>query len=254
MVNVLQVPAGQFPLCAAGSGEMSKTSRHLGVFAKYWQPGNVKTRLASAIGNENAARLYRELARQTLLRLAGCGDQRSLWIWPAKFASEFRALAGDSWDIRCQCPGDLGARISDFFAANLHGPGDSPSSTTHAVLVGTDSPTLPASTIKEAFAAMQSHDCVIGPGTDGGYYLIGLRRFEPAVFAGINWSTPQVLEQTRRRLVENKIDWHELPEWNDIDEPADLDELARQLRALPQPSTHDRQLLAVIEVCSGCHP
>ncbi|MGI9517177.1 MAG: TIGR04282 family arsenosugar biosynthesis glycosyltransferase [Pirellulaceae bacterium] len=228
---------------------MSKTSHHLGVFAKYWEPGHVKTRLATAIGNENAARLYREFARQTLVRLGTSGQRRSLWIWPHERESEFRTLAGDSWEIRHQSDGNLGQRISTFFHSTLSG-NSARHSPTHAVLVGTDAPTLDPQLIDDAFSTLDSCECVLGPSADGGYYLIGLTRHVPRLFKNIAWSSSRVLEQTRQRARELGMTYCELPWFNDVDESSDLQELARQLESLTHPSANDRELLSVIGQCS----
>src|SRR5688572_30399608 len=90
----------------------------LGVFARYWEPGRVKTRLATRIGDESAARLHRQLVETTLLRLAGIGGEQWLAVSPGealpRVAQESRAAAG--WRISEQNGADLGARMGDFFA------------------------------------------------------------------------------------------------------------------------------------------
>jgi glycosyltransferase A (GT-A) superfamily protein (DUF2064 family) len=87
--------------------------------------------------------------------------------------------------------------------------------------VGTDCPALTLAHLQQAADALQTHDAVLVPAEDGGYVLLGLRRPIPEVFVGVNWSTAQVLVQTRKRLRQASATWHELPMLWDVDEPAD---------------------------------
>ena len=221
---------------------------HLGVFAKYWQAGHVKTRLAASIGRENAAMLYREFVHQTLSRLGTCGHTRSLWVWPPDKQPEFSSRAGLHWTLRPQPSGDLGHRMLQFFREALSSTDSTsgPPVERRAVLVGSDSPNLPASIVEEAFAALNDHACVFGPSPDGGYYLIGMNVVQPELFQNIQWSSPRVWPQTVERLEALNLSWHRLPVWNDIDEISDLRGLAGQLQGGECPSDLDRQLLQAI--------
>ena len=64
------------------------------------------------------------------------------------------------------------------------------------IIIGTDCPDLSQNIIEDAFLALNSHDVVLGPASDGGYYLIGMQQFTPEIFQNITWSTEQVLQQT----------------------------------------------------------
>lgn len=97
---------------------------------------------------------------------------------------------------------------------------------TPLLIMGTDCPLLSPGQLQQAAAALAEDDVVLIPAEDGGYVLIGLRRSVPEVFENINWSTPQVLEQTRKQLLLCGAHWHELPALWDIDEPADWQRLA----------------------------
>lgn len=219
---------------------------HLGVFAKYWQAGAVKTRLAASIGSENAASLYREFVQQTLGRHAQIGGSRSVWIWPPEKSSEFSHVRGDNWSIEHQADGDLGQKMLDFFQRTLSGNTTS-EGPPKSVLIGTDSPDLPTELIENAFHLLDQNACVLGPSQDGGYYLIGMNQLIPSVFARIQWSSPQVFRQTVARLDEAGVQWAQLPEWNDIDELDDLQQLQGKLVDLAEPSGFDQQLLAAIQ-------
>ena len=93
-------------------------------------------------------------------------------------------------DIRVQEGADLGERLTSAFASMLAGPGD------RAVAIGADCPDLDPATVREAFAALDRHDVALGPASDGGYYLIGLRRPAPGLFRGVSWGTDSVLAET----------------------------------------------------------
>jgi glycosyltransferase A (GT-A) superfamily protein (DUF2064 family) len=105
------------------------------------------------------------------------------------------------------------------------------------VVIGADSPDLPPDLLRAAFDALHpgpdAADVVLGPATDGGYYLIGLRWKEPRLFTDIAWSTPQVLAQTQERADSLGLRVHLLPEWPDIDTPDDLERLHERLQSAP---------------------
>jgi hypothetical protein len=209
-------------------------ARQFGIFAKYWQPGQVKTRLAADIGFEPAARLHR-ISLQTLLgRFARAADRRVLAFTPAERAGEFaallesdRSLDAGHWSLEPQVAGDMGKRIEHYFASAFA------SGAQRVVLIGSDSPTLPESFVIEAFDRLSNVDGVIGPTDDGGYYLIGLSRPVPRLFDDIAWSTPAVLSQTLDRLKAESRGYHILPSWYDVDTLADLARLRSELVGEP---------------------
>ena len=93
-----------------------------------------------------------------------------------------------------------------------------------AILTGTDLPTLVASHLKQAIDELSTHDIVLGPTLDGGYYLIGLRRPTPELFEGISWSTATVLEETRKKASALGLSEALLPSLRDLDDVEDLKE------------------------------
>jgi rSAM/selenodomain-associated transferase 1 len=212
---------------------------HLGVFARYWQPGEVKTRLAATLGTENAARLYRHFVRMTLRRFAHTGDRRSLSFTPATRQSAFAAIAGGKWTLHVQPEGDLGARMAAWFHWALQ-------DADRAVLIGSDSPSLPQPFVAAAFEALDDDDVVVGPSVDGGYWLIGMRAVAPTLFTDIAWGSDDVLRATEARLTAAGLTWQTLPAWRDIDTEDDLRWLEGQLQSLPDHNNGSRELLAAI--------
>jgi glycosyltransferase A (GT-A) superfamily protein (DUF2064 family) len=97
-----------------------------------------------------------------------------------------------------------------------------------AIVIGTDCPALTLEHLRTAARAlMDGVDVVIVPVEDGGYGLIGMRRLQPALFAGMTWSHSSVMAETRRRLTKLGLSWREPARLWDIDEPADLERMAR---------------------------
>ncbi|MBW3598357.1 MAG: TIGR04282 family arsenosugar biosynthesis glycosyltransferase [Planctomycetes bacterium] len=198
----------------------------LGVFAKHWTPGAVKTRLAASIGNDAAARLYRAFVDCTLERFAATGDERVLAYWPPEQADAFQPYERLGWRTTPQSSGDLGERMRRFFEDALHNGAE------RAVLIGSDSPTLPVALVREAFEQLKSHEVVVGPSPDGGYYLVGIGGRIPPIFDDVTWSTSHVWTQTTSRLNDAGAPYAVLPEWYDVDDERDLQRLAHELDRL----------------------
>lgn len=182
-------------------------------------PGAVKTRLATEVGATQACIIYRRLVERQVRALPSehkaivchdppeAGPTMRSWLTPL---SEVRL------DFQPQCSGDLGARLADAFACAFRHHG-----TRKVIAIGGDCPTLDAARLRSADSALAQADVVIGPATDGGYYLIGLRAPQPELFEGIIWSTPAVLEQTRLRIRRGGLSLVELPMADDVDTLAD---------------------------------
>jgi rSAM/selenodomain-associated transferase 1 len=202
-------------------------SRVLGVFAKWPRPGLVKTRLAAVLGPDRAAQIADAFLRDTLDRLAAVvpATRRVIAFAPDDAKAHFADLVGGRFALRPQGDGDLGARIKPFLSAELAVGADT------VVIVGTDSPTLPVSLVEAAFCELERADIVLGPATDGGYYLLGCARRVPPVFDGVSWGTSYVLAETLARL---PADFRVgvLPPWYDVDTPDDLKLLRGHATAL----------------------
>jgi rSAM/selenodomain-associated transferase 1 len=199
--------------------------RVLGLFAKWPAPGAAKTRLCAGRGPEWGARVARAFLLDTVERLAGVGDRRVLAFAPPEAADDFAALVGGRFELVPQADGDLGRRLARFAADQMAAGAGA------LVLVGADSPTLPLEYVERAFAELGGADVVLGPATDGGYYLIGFARRVPPVFDGVAWGTSRALADTVARL-EGAGRLALLPLWYDVDTPDDWAMLCGHLAAL----------------------
>jgi hypothetical protein len=214
--------------------EFRQPMRQLGVFAKYWQPGMVKTRLAASIGDLAAARFHRECVRTILARTCTQAEQRVLMVTPPDRLDEFSALADGNWTVLPQPAGDLGSRMRHYFETSFAG------GAAQVVLIGSDSPTLPAAYIERAFELLNRHDVVLGPASDGGYYLLATRRAAPPIFDGVAWGSDSVLRQTAQRLAAARLEYCELPPWYDVDTIDDLRRLRAELNSMqPRPEYYE---------------
>lgn len=205
-----------------------RDSHVLGVFAKAPIPGQVKTRLAERWDSETAARVAEAFLRDTLDRLGGIPARRVLAYAPRQAEAYFAAIAGTGYELYPQAEGDLGERMSDFFAVQFRQRAET------VIIVGTDSPTLPLGFVKTAQEQLQTADLVLGPATDGGYYLIGARPPAPPVFRNVPWGTSQVLAATVERVAQSGCRLALLPPWYDVDTVDDWRMLRGHLAALRQ--------------------
>ncbi|AWY99810.1 hypothetical protein RHODOSMS8_00253 [Rhodobiaceae bacterium] len=163
------------------------------VMSKAPRMGNVKTRLARDIGATEALRFYKTNTNG-LLRNVG-DDPR--WTTVIAAAPDVAAPESGFWPDEMprvpQGSGDLGARMDRVMQMMPPGP---------VVLIGCDIPNVTDTRIASAFKALGNHDAVFGPAEDGGYWLVGLKRFPrvPSIFANVRWSTEHALADTRANL------------------------------------------------------
>ena len=212
------------------------------LFAKKPDPGAVKTRLQSHLGAQDAARLYEALLLDCATALhATKAETKVVAFAPVNAEDALRTLLTPigAFEYVPQPDGDLGERMEGLmqwaFARGAE----------RVVLVGSDSPSLPAAYIDEGLALLREKEVVLGPSTDGGYYLVGRRKGESRIFQDVAWSTGEVLEQTLVRLGTQTLGL--LPPWYDVDTPADAGFLKVHLEALARAgSTQGQHSLAVL--------
>lgn len=197
------------------------TQTRIIIIAKEPRPGHVKTRLIPALGEAGAAQLADQMLQYTLRQAleAGLGPVE-LCVSPEPRAAYWQQLAGaDQAIVSSQTEGDLGQRMATAARAALH-------QGLPVMLIGTDCPDLSAGRLRQMADQLQHHDACLCPVLDGGYALLGLRRFHPSLFNDIPWSTAEVARITRQRLAALGWRFAESETLNDIDEPEDLKRLA----------------------------
>jgi len=194
------------------------------IFAREPVYGQVKTRLIPSLGKQGATELYKRfldyaISQHTIshrrfnsLNLAPV----QLCITPESRDSYFYETYGSGiFTCSRQEGDDLGGRMSNALEVALK-------SYSKAILIGTDCPFLSPDDLQQAVTALDSHDAVFSPASDGGYVLIGVKKLVTALFDNIDWGTERVMAQTREYMKANKLSWQELAEKNDIDIKEDL--------------------------------
>lgn len=202
-------------------------STHLTVFVKNPIPGTVKTRLQTRYTPHQAAGIYRAFILDTLETAQSIdADCHLLAYHPQNAENDIRDLAGSIWKLFPQSQTELGDRI---YTAALHSFLQGAS---RVVIIGTDIPSLPSNFIVRAFDLLSKNNLVLGPSTDGGYYLIGLAKPIETIFQDIEWGTNRVFIQTLNRLEKTNNTLALVPPWYDIDTPEDLDFLLAHTKAM----------------------
>ena len=219
-----------------------KKLRHLGIFAKYWEAGKVKTRLAATIGNVPASSVYRRCLQHLTGRLENFADFRTLAFSPPERRTDFGSLVAKDWQLWPQPEGDLGQRMQNFFAHAFS------QGSQRVVLIGSDSPTIPLEYLHEAYRRLETHRVVLGPARDGGYYLIGASTDTLPIFDGVDWGTPAVWSQTIERINQSRLTFSCLKPWYDVDEYSDLIRLRDELLKLVEVDDSWHELLQTVEV------
>jgi len=207
-------------------GTDGRPRRALAVMARAPEPGQVKTRLVPPLSARAAANLYTAMIDA---RLAGAQILDATLVvafTPPEAEGWFAARLPRAGQALPQIGGSLAERLRAVFQA-LFAQGCH-----QVVAVDSDSPTLPVDYLRDAFRLLDDPavDLVLGPTLDGGYYAIGMRADHPAAF-DVPMSTPDVLADTLRRARQAGLRAALLPEWYDVDTPADLDRLASDVAA-----------------------
>ncbi|SDY88323.1 TIGR04282 family arsenosugar biosynthesis glycosyltransferase [Hymenobacter psychrophilus] len=184
------------------------------IFARHPELGRVKTRLAAGIGNEAALEAYRALLAHTRAVVAPLAVHKTAWLVGDNAPAAAADWAG--FEQRPQPAGDLGQKMQAAFAYDFARPVEA------AVIIGTDCPGLTPGHLTAAFAALRTHDVVLGPAVDGGYYLLGMKRLHPEFFANKPWSTATVRAETLADAARLGLQVHLLPELQDLDTVDDL--------------------------------
>jgi hypothetical protein len=204
------------------------------IFTRYPVPGKTKTRMIPALGKQGATDLHSRMAEYTLLNLLilcrdkslqigiyySGGDRSKMQTWLDPVISSFWVnhpnLTINPISYHAQVGKDLGKRMQGAFEDSFNHKIEK------IIIIGTDCPDLNQNIIEEAFLALNSHDVVLGPASDGGYYLIGLSQSFPMLFNHIDWGSDRVLVQTKSIIEQEKLSVYDLPVLTDVDRPDDL--------------------------------
>ncbi|MEX2435241.1 MAG: TIGR04282 family arsenosugar biosynthesis glycosyltransferase [Balneolaceae bacterium] len=184
------------------------------VFVKNPEKGKVKTRLAKSIGDLKALLVYKKLLNYTVQVASGVPVSKQVWY--SSFIDYKDSIDQIVFEKRLQEGDDLGARMKKAFARAFDEGFD------RVLIIGSDCPGLTEEMILNAFNVLDNQQVVIGPSEDGGYYLLGMRKFIPDLFSDVNWSTETVYDETVETVKNMGLSYSTLPVLNDIDTEADL--------------------------------
>ena len=236
------------------AGRAGVASCGIAVMAKASRPGRTKTRLVPPLSPDEAAAFNTAFLHDVAANVAAAGQATPIGCYMAYgqpdaaafFQSHFPPAVGliEAWH---QNFGDcLFVAIEQVLARGHAG----------AVVLNSDSPTLPTALLVETarLLAQPGDRAVLGPSSDGGYYLLGLKAPHRRLFEDVAWSTERVARQTRERAAEIGLPVHVLPEWYDVDDVAALQTLRGELFEAspfapdlrPAPATHAAALLAAL--------
>lgn len=198
------------------------------ILCKTPMPGQSKTRLSPPLRPDECAAIsacfIRDLA-STIGDLATDGDVTGYAVYtPVGSEAVLRALLPDVFELTPQCSGGFGKRllrgVTDLLDAGHDG----------AILINSDSPTLPRSILRAAVDAIrQGNNVVLSPAFDGGYTLVGLSKPHRRLFEDIPWSTDSVYRLTLERAREIGLPVHNVPGWYDVDDVSSLRMLETEL-------------------------
>jgi rSAM/selenodomain-associated transferase 1 len=188
------------------------------ILAKAPIAGFAKTRLIPVLGARGAAVLQERLIERAVeTACAAAIGPVTLWATPDESHPVFQSIGARlGITLARQADGDLGARmLAAITAAN-----------TCVLLIGSDCPALTLEHLRTAADVLRDRaPAVVIPAEDGGYALIGVRTPDPALFSDMPWSTPLVMNETRRRLRTLGLTWHEPVTLWDVDLPQDLERM-----------------------------
>ncbi len=187
-------------------------------FIKNPEKAKVKTRLASAVGERAAAKLYKQFLLEMLSTLNKGTFLFYICFQPQDSLNDLKNWLGEDYLYMPQIGENLGQRMKNAFIEAFA------MKFRRVLLIGSDIPDLPFEFIDAAFEYLNEGEVVIGPAIDGGYYLIGFRddTFLPRVFEKIPWSTDRVFNETVKILENEKLTVHALEPLRDIDTVEDL--------------------------------
>lgn len=187
------------------------------IFVRNPRLGKVKTRLAAAVGKQQALEIYQQLLTHTFLISRDLQVDR--YVFYDTFADTEDLWDNDLYHKLVQQGSDLGDKMKNATGMLFEKGYD------RVILIGSDCLELSKGDIEGGFGALKDHDFVVGPALDGGYYLIGMKKFTPAIFEGKKWSTDSVYKDAIDQLIAMKLSFFTLRMLRDVDEIGDFTSL-----------------------------
>jgi hypothetical protein len=182
------------------------------IFIKNAELGKVKTRLAATLGDVKALDIYKQLLSLTQKNTLLVDCQRIVFY--SDFIEQQDIWNSKDYSKAVQSGDDLGERMKNAFANAFENH-------QKVLIIGSDCAELTPDILNDAFAKLATHDFVIGPAFDGGYYLLGMNTFQPSVFDNIEWSTDEVLSKTIQNIAALQKNYALLPTLSDLDNEND---------------------------------
>ena len=187
--------------------------------------GQVKTRLRPSFDDETILKLYICFVEDSLEKIRQVGNVECfVGVSPENHSGFFLGIESFGMSLFVQRGKDLGEKMRQAFVDRFA------EGYNKVVIIGSDSPSLPVSYINKALAS--DKDLVLGPSTDGGYYLIAMSGKVSEVFSGVAWGTENVLDETLKKIKGTSISFELLPIWYDVDSPDDLKFLKTHLELI----------------------
>ena len=184
------------------------------IFIKNVVKGKVKTRLAKDLGDDKALEIYKQLLEHTKSITQDLGLSKHIYY--SDQITENDIWNRSKFSKKVQSGGDLGERMSNEFLAGFNDG-------QHSIcIIGSDCYDLTSQIIEQAFESLKSHDYVLGPANDGGYYLLGMNDFTPQLFENKTYSTNDVFKEALYEIKKLNKSYIVLPELTDIDDVNDL--------------------------------
>ena len=215
------------------------------LFAKEPLEGQVKTRLSSLLDSKTILSLYHHFLNDSIEKIDSIVEvDRFIGIASDPKTGYFDDVSR-SYPVRLfvQEGSNLGERMRQAFQYRFE------EGYKRVVIIGADSPTLPTAYIEQALQSEK--DVVIGPSTDGGYYLIGMQGKVTDIFDGVAWGTDRVLSETLSVLKDQRAEAELLPVWYDVDLPEDLRFLKTHLEWMAHASLEEGK--ATLEFLNQLH-
>ena len=191
------------------------------IMAKVPRAGNVKTRLQPFLSPEQSVALSEAFLEDAINKAENQTEELIIAFSPPDERDYFIKFKNDNFLLVEQAGKNLGEKMFNAFEFAFSRNSDA------VVMIGTDSPTFPAAFIEQAFEKLRISDAVLGETADGGFYLIGLRTSNKKIFADVEWSSAATFEQTAANIKNTGLKLSLIPDWFDVDLPADLVELQK---------------------------